>query len=288
MVTIENLKEHYFFREIDRDFPIGRRSNLRYAFPTASAYLTKINPKGPEPFEYLAYAKADISSGSLQGAINALGNAKRAVHLIIHGFLRLMGLDKAYARTDFPERLNLLRSLDAFPTQVLNNLNRTRNLVEHEYTEVSVDETMSFVEIAEMLLLLTYPLLKNAVVGVCVGIEGDPRCLEWYVSPQEGNICICEVEATHFINTPSGPVYYSIWPKDKHVQINTVNISRSNTEEWIPYLDLFVFCTKKAATQLPKASAGDGELVSSRHSFDYLSVEETDESITMELRTPSD
>jgi len=261
VVTIDRLKEKYFLRGVDPDFAIGRRANLRYALENASAYLTHLNPKGPEPFQYLQYAKADISSGTHRGALNALGNAKRAVHLTIAGFLRLIGLGRAYAKANFPAKLELLKNLDAFPTQAIDNLNRKRNLVEHEYVEVDIDEVNNFVEISEMLLLLAYPYLKHAVIGTLVGIEGDNRCFEWFLELEQGDIQIYEVETCNFIDTDIGRIYYSVRSEDKRLQIQTVRMTRTNVEEWLPYLDLFVYCTKKTATQLPRPSDDNEVLV---------------------------
>lgn len=262
MVTIDHLKDDYFLRGIDPDFAIGRRANLRYAVESAYACRTQLNPKGPEPFEYLEYAKADISAGTRRGALNALGNAKRAVHLTIDNFLSIMVLGRAYASANFPAKLELLENLEAFPTQALDNLNRARNLVEHEYVDVTIDEIGNFVEICEMFLLIAYPYLKHVVIGALVGIEGDSRCFEWFLGPAQGDIQIYEVETCPFIDTSIGRIYHSVGSEDNRVQVQTVHITRGNAEEWLPYLDLFVYCTRKAATQLPRPnSRGHGTFV---------------------------
>jgi hypothetical protein len=150
---------------------------LRYALVNFSVSLTQINPKGPEPFEYIEYAKSNLASCNEQGYIDALGHAKRAVHLIIETFLRVWGLDTIYGRAKFPDKLKIMQEMGAFPIRMIEQLNKKRNLVEHEYVSVKHQEAADFVDIADMFLLLSYPLIKHAVVGAYVGLENDDKCL---------------------------------------------------------------------------------------------------------------
>ena len=90
-VTPDDLKHDYHFRDLVPDFAIGRRRHLRYALEMAYVYLTELNPKGPEPWEYLEYAQLDISSGDLRGAVNALGNVELRPKPLLdgHALIRL-------------------------------------------------------------------------------------------------------------------------------------------------------------------------------------------------------
>jgi len=93
--NIEEILSNYIIKGVDPYFSQGHRSNLRYAAKEyLYAVLMEINPKGIDPLDYLYFAKADLLTKDLRGAINALGNAKRAIHLLIDSFLELFGLKK--------------------------------------------------------------------------------------------------------------------------------------------------------------------------------------------------
>jgi hypothetical protein len=134
-VDIESLRDTYFIRGYDPDFATGRRSHLVYALPSLRLSYTHLNRGGPEPLTYLEYARRDIGDGTQQGAINALGNAKRAVHLVIDALLGAYSLGD-WANAPFPVRAELLRDLGALPTRMVSRLNSARNLMEHDYAFV--------------------------------------------------------------------------------------------------------------------------------------------------------
>ena len=265
MATLEDLKQSYFLREIDSDFAFGHRSNLRYATVSASVHLEKINPTGPEPFDYLQFAKTDISSGDQRGAINALSNVKRSVHLTIDTFFRLLCLNKAYSKANFPSKLTVLKKIEAFPTELINRLNQKRNLVEHNYRTVDVAEVVDFVEVAEMFLLLTYPYFRDTVVGTYVGIDKDNRCLEWVIKHDLFEIQINEVKCESFIESLSGPIYYNIKIESPRFNNYSIKITESNTDEWLSYMDLFLYCTKKRLISLPKSEDDYQGIVLKKH-----------------------
>ena len=102
MLSIKTLQKEYFTITTDNDFALGNRSNLTYAAPCYFAHLSKLNESGPEPYQYLEFAKADIMSSDERGAINALGNAKRAVHLTIESFLKILGIGNNLKKHIFP------------------------------------------------------------------------------------------------------------------------------------------------------------------------------------------
>jgi hypothetical protein len=93
MKTIEQLEKQYILRNKDPFLNSPPRETIRY-ISSDNYYLSMlfINPKGIEPREYIQYAKADLISKDTCGAINAIGNAKRAVHLLIDSLLEISGL----------------------------------------------------------------------------------------------------------------------------------------------------------------------------------------------------
>lgn len=61
MHKLDRFRDNYLFRELDSDFALGKRSHLRYALLNSSLYFTRLNARGPEPIQYLEYAKADLA-----------------------------------------------------------------------------------------------------------------------------------------------------------------------------------------------------------------------------------
>jgi hypothetical protein len=107
-VSLDRLAVHAYFAEFDPDFATGRRAGLIFASPSLVGSYAKINGVGPDPAEYVEYAKADLVDGSMRGRINAVGNAKRAVHLSVDAVLKVLALDAMLTRAGFPTKLRLL------------------------------------------------------------------------------------------------------------------------------------------------------------------------------------
>ena len=244
VTDIENLKKDYHFRGHDADFSVGRRQKLRYAVKCLSVFLTQINSGGPEPIDYLKYAKSDLACKSDQGPINALSNAKRSVHLLIDTFLRMWSLDKLYSKSKFPEKLKLLSDLNALPVRMADMLNHKRNIIEHDYKSVTDKEAFDFVDVAEMLLLICQPYFRGAVVGAYVGIDDDNRCFEWCLKTRQNEVQVFEIKCDEFIETDFGRVHYNISENNERVLLSTVKVNKNNFDEWAPFLDLFMYLTK--------------------------------------------
>jgi len=252
LLSIKSLQKEYFTITTDNDFALGNRSNLTYAAPCYFAHLSKLNESGPEPYQYLEFAKADIMSSDERGAINALGNAKRAVHLTIESFLKILGIEKQFKKANFPNKLNIIKKIEAFPTKTLEILNKERNLVEHEYSTIDSDEVIKFIDITEMFLMLAYPFFKNTVIGANIGLQNDDRCIRWFFDIRKGRIYIYELSKFKTLDTKQGKIHYNISgdKKDEKI-INEISVKSKNIDEWLSYVNLFVYCTKKIITKLP-------------------------------------
>jgi hypothetical protein len=200
----------YFVAGQTIGFSEGKRRFIRYCLETGYNYLTLVNENGPEPFDYLNYAKQDILTGDVHGAINSINNAKRAVHLTIDALLDLWGLKHAYAKEHFPIKLNVLRNLEAFPVSFLNNLNHERNLLEHDYKSADPDKATDFIEVTEMFLMLAYPYLRHISARAIVGLEKDERCLEWTIESKKNSIAVYEIINQRFVETELGKVYINV------------------------------------------------------------------------------
>jgi hypothetical protein len=104
---------------------------------------------------YLRFARADLSTKSMRGRVNALGNAKRALHCHVDSILYCAGLwDGAQSRRwDFPTRMNLVRQMEVATPDVLRRINLLRNAVEHEYVVPDEPERLrDFIDVSNCLL----------------------------------------------------------------------------------------------------------------------------------------
>jgi len=223
----------------------GLRSGLRYISDSYTyASLTQINPSGMDPYDYLYFAKEDVSLGSEHGAINATGNAKRAIHLTIDSLLELVGLKKAYGRSNFPEKLKVVEVIDAFPTRILQELNSIRNIVEHDYEPIDANQAQLLVEVAELLLLASYPILKHMAIGIYVGLKQDDRFFKWMVDHKTSTINIYTISNSAFVPTDDGNIYYG-FTNTESVLLKGIELKKDNINEWAMYLNTMMYFTKK-------------------------------------------
>jgi hypothetical protein len=103
---------------------------------------------------YLAFAIADINDGdSDRHLVNAVSNAKRALHLRIECLIDAYGgelLRKELAT--FPRRLEFCNRCGIVSPTVLRRLNAMRNDVEHDYLIPTREQTLDFVDIIDLFL----------------------------------------------------------------------------------------------------------------------------------------
>jgi hypothetical protein len=248
---IESLRDSYFLRGYDSDFATGRRSHLVYALPSQQISFTHLNLGGPEPLTYLEYARRDITGGTQQGAINALGHAKRAVHLVMDKLLEAYCLDE-WVKAPFPVRAELLRDIGAFPTRLVSGLNHARNLMEHDYSFVEVDRAADFVELVELFLTVGYPFFQGGTIGAYVGTESDTQCTEWFIEPRAKGIAVADIAVDSYLDLPIGRVHYNMQRPREATPRFVVPLTRSRQSEWMPYLDLLVYCTRRQTLRLPQ------------------------------------
>ncbi len=244
--NIKGILSDYIIKGVDPYFSQGHRSNLRYAAKEyIYAVLMEINPKGIDILDYLYFAKADLLSKDLRGAINALGNAKRAIHLLIDSFLELFGLKKIYGDDNFPTKLEIIERIEAFPTRLLKNLNKKRNLIEHDYDQIELDEAEEFVEIAEIFLKLCYPYLKRSMIGTRISEINSDKDIEWLLNPITSEITISECQGASIIETYHGPIYYNLKSKPEKIELKSIKMNKINVAEWLPILNTFLYCTQR-------------------------------------------
>lgn len=157
-----------------------------------------------------------------------------------------MGLAKVLKGSKFPTKIEIIKSLEAFPTNIIVNLNKKRNFVEHEYKSGDPKEVIDFIDKTEMFIRLCYPFLKHMVIGIRVGIKEDERDLFWILDPNKSRVTIYENLNSKSFNSPIGRICYDVGGcKTSRRHLKTINIMKSNIDEWMPYLNTFIYCTKR-------------------------------------------
>lgn len=108
--------------------------------------------------QYLQFAAADLEDASERGAVNGIGNAKRAVHRTVDALLQANGLLASNQRCSFPQKLELKDEAGLFSMAILNTLNLERNAVEHEYRVPARARVQEVIDVGRLWLLATQRL----------------------------------------------------------------------------------------------------------------------------------
>ena len=265
VALLNRLHEDYALKGIDHDFAIGLRSNLRYAVSFCAFGFGKINPSGPQPCEFITFAKEDISGRDQRAAINAIGNAKRAVHMICEKLLYALCLEHIHSRSRFPQKLETLEKLELFPIGILRTLNAERNRIEHNYSSANLEQIKAFVEIAELFVLLAYPLLRNVVTGAVVGIEEDEYCYDWVLDRTNNALVLSKLDHNLFKVTSIGKVHYNFNENTPRELLKRISIKMDNEPDWLPYINLFSYLTKREALKMYTDDTQVGQYESKRY-----------------------
>jgi hypothetical protein len=127
--------------------------------------------------EYLEFARADLSRGDRAGLMNALGNAKKCFHYQTDRLLYRFGLRDATSRSEFPQKVELLRDLHIVSGTLLRTFNRERNIMEHDYLAPTPEIAEGSIDLCELFLLATQRYLQDTPARMRVVLADDPRDL---------------------------------------------------------------------------------------------------------------
>lgn len=110
-----------------------------------------------EDFLDFAVRDLDTSEDDPRNVVNALSNAKRALHCQVDSVLYALGFHACPSKVprNFPGKLELIRELGVVTPRVLAKINSARNLMEHEYSLPQAGEVMDFVDIVGLFLAAT-------------------------------------------------------------------------------------------------------------------------------------
>jgi len=89
------------------------------------------------------------------------------------------------------------------------------------------------------------------VIGVYAGEVGSEICFEYLLNGANGSIDVFEVEAPQQLSTPDGFIHYNIQREDPKKFAQRIPLSRDLKEDWLPLLDLLIYCTKANSFRLP-------------------------------------
>ena len=120
------------------------------------------------PSEFIGFAESDLQSSFDHKYINALSNAKRALDCQADRLLKLFGYykesqDKFWG---FPKKLELIQKFEIIAPRVLNKINKTRNLMEHQYIKPKADQVEDFLDIASLFIASTEHYASNFIDNV--------------------------------------------------------------------------------------------------------------------------
>ena len=154
--------------------------------------------------QYLQYAARDLEEGTARGAVNALGNAQRALHFIVDSLLNVYGLLARNTRISFPRKLELLDNAGLFSLSILNTLNLERNAMEQEYRVPASVRVQEVTDIARLLLLATLRIGEYVPYECLAGWRADQKLGVVQLDPARGLLSFFEVDGRSRVAEYSG------------------------------------------------------------------------------------
>lgn len=129
--------------------------------PAFSTSWDKISyPVETTPHLYLDFSIEDLEScldpTNSRIRVNALSNAKRAMHLQVETIAKAFGYThKKKGHSNFHTYLEYCQKCGIVTPRILKKLNSVRNAVEHEYYIPTESETKDFIDVTELFLAAT-------------------------------------------------------------------------------------------------------------------------------------
>ena len=114
------------------------------------------------PHIYYNYALTDFTEKKTsRQRVNALSNAKRALHFQVELISNALGILQYYKgkTIDFPHRLDYCRECGITTPNIIRKINKLRNLVEHDYIIPTINQVQDYLDIVELFLTATDRLI---------------------------------------------------------------------------------------------------------------------------------
>lgn len=162
-----------------------------------SSYLSEyIHNSKKTAFDYLMYAKKNLESGIPGKDINAISNIGRALFMELDMFLESYGLleyCKAEKLTAM-NKINLLNNLGLFPSRMIREVNKIRNIVEHEYKNIEYYNIKNSFEIVHVFALYIDRFIYGRPTDVEFSVKEDSKR-----SSVDGNLTLRAIEMFEYI-----------------------------------------------------------------------------------------
>ena len=128
----------------------------------AGGYQIRYPVEGIWDCTYLEYAKDDFRQGThTRHLLNAVSNAKRALHYQVEALAIAFGWQKAKGKNNFPSKLEFLGRFGVTAPNIMRRVNKFRNTIEHDYYIPSHDEAEEYLDIVELYLLATHKVATD-------------------------------------------------------------------------------------------------------------------------------
>jgi len=123
------------------------------------------------PEDFLQQAEDDFELGGNNARLNALSNAKRAIHAQVDEVLLALGFTAV--RANFSRKMELLADLGFVSPRMLRRVNDARNVLEHEYHAPTYEQVEEAIDLASLFVGATKRNLENWENDFSVGNEDE-------------------------------------------------------------------------------------------------------------------
>lgn len=127
-------------------------------------------------YEFLRFAKSETYQRTTKSVVNALSNAKRAIECQIDTLLYVFGHYELAQKEkwSFPKKMEFLESIGIISPNILNQINRKRNNMEHRYEIPKNEEIVDVLDIAELFLEATDRFSSKCYNGFEIYYRDNP------------------------------------------------------------------------------------------------------------------
>lgn len=196
--------------------------------------------------QYLDYARRDFAAGHEQGLINAMGNSKRAFHLMVDTLLDAYGLLAQNRRCHFVQKLELLDRCELISLRILRRLNSERNAMEHEFRAPNAEDVADAIDVCHLLLLVMGRLCEKAYNTGTAGHRSSGKHILVELDPTQGAITgtelldpnVAQIEFFGFgvvIPFAQNGELKDVQGTPNSEPLFSVNLDIRNMGEWLPY-----------------------------------------------------
>jgi hypothetical protein len=141
------------------------------------------------PTDFLRFANQDLKNKDKRGIINAITNAKRAIDCQVDTLLECIGYSPNtklpqnvtnYIKqhpllnesSDVPQRLKLIRTLEAAPANLISKIRGIRHDLEHEYKLPTEAQACEAIELATLFIGALSNVINRFNEGLKISSEG--------------------------------------------------------------------------------------------------------------------